>query len=259
MENEQKLDYSGLSDKSLANIVEELYKAGSYFGYSRTRRHPSVKSFIFGSKNRMDILDLEKSADSFRNALTFVSKLGSEGKQILFVGNKKEARELVEETAKKIGMPFVALRWIGGTLTNAMEIRKRISRMEDLLSKKESGALNVYTKKERLLIDREIAKLEKHFAGIAIMRRAPAALIVIDSRHEETAVGEARQAGIPVVSLSGTDNNISGINYPVVANDSSMAMISLFLNKVAEAYKEGLKMAPKVVSPTPVLEQNKNK
>jgi len=253
MENEQKLDFSGLQDKGLASLVDELYKAGAHFGYSRTRRNSSVKDFIYGSKNRMDIVDLEKSAKSLHTALEYISKLGSEGKQILFVGNKKEAREAIEEEAKKINMPFVALRWIGGTITNATEIRKRVARMEDLMAKKASGPLDVYTKKERLLLDREVAKLQKHFAGIAIMKRAPAALVVVDGRSEDTAVEEARQANIPVIALCGTDNDILGISFPVVANDSAMASIKLFLSKIVEAYKEGVKVAPKVVTPAPTV------
>ncbi|MEI6296657.1 MAG: 30S ribosomal protein S2 [bacterium] len=252
MEIEQKLDFSGINDKTLIALIEELYKAGAHFGYSRTRRHPSVKSFVYGSKNRMDIVDLESIAKSLKSALEFIAKLGSEGKQILFVGNKKESQDLVVECAKKLNMPYVALRWIGGTLTNSLEIRKRVARMEDLMTRKATGALDVYTKKERLLLDREVAKLQKHFAGIAIMKRAPAAVVVIDSRNEATAVEEARMANIPVVSLSGTDNNISGIAFPVVANDISRTNISLFLNKIIEAYKEGIKNAPKVVTPTPV-------
>lgn len=245
-ENDQKLDFSGLNDKNLASLVEELHKVGAHFGYSRTRRNSSVKPFIFGSKNRMDIIDLEQMAKSLKSALDFVSKLGSEGKQILFVGNKKESQSLVLNSAKELGMPYVALRWIGGTITNAMEIRKRIARMEDLMTRKATGALDVYTKKERLLLDREIAKLQKFFAGIQNMRRAPAALIVVDSRNEETAVEEARMAGIPIIALCGTDNDITNITFPIVSNDSSIASISYFLEKVVEAYKDGIKIAPKV-------------
>ena len=192
-------------------------------------------------------------AKSYKSALEFISKLGSEGKQILFVGNKKEAQKIVTDGAKDLGMPYVSLRWIGGTITNAMEIRKRIARMEDLMARKASGALDVYTKKERLLLDREVAKLQKFFAGIQNMRRAPAALIVVDARNEETAVEEARQANIPVIALCGTDNNISNITFPIVSNDSSMASISLFIDKISEAYKNGIKIAPKAAPTTPVV------
>ncbi|HBM45504.1 MAG: 30S ribosomal protein S2 [Parcubacteria group bacterium GW2011_GWF2_38_76] len=251
-ETEQKLDFSGLEDKNLASLVEELYKAGAHFGYSRSRRHPSVKNFIFGSKNRMDIIDLEPMAKSLKTALEFVARLGAEGKQILFVGNKKEAQDAVIDGATKLNMPYVALRWMGGTLTNAPEIRKRVARMEDLIAKKAVGGLDMYTKKERLLLDREVAKLQKHFGGVVSMKRAPAALIVVDSRNEETGVAEARMANIPVIGLSGTDNNISNINFPIVANDSSRASISLFINKIVEAYRDGIKNAPKPVAPVAV-------
>ncbi len=252
-ESEQKLDLSSITDKNISELIEELYKVGAHYGYSRTRRHPSVKNFIFGSKNRMDIVDLEKMARSLQSALEFVSKLGSEGKQILFVGNKKEAQSLVETGAKNINMPYVSLRWIGGTITNAPEIRKRVARMEDLMTKKATGGLDVYTKKERLLLDREVAKLQKHFSGIQNMRRAPSALIVVDPRNEHTAVDEARMAKIPVIALSGTDCNISNITFPVIANDYSLASISLFVDKITEAYRDGVKLAPKIVTPTPVV------
>lgn len=257
-ENDQKLDFSGLEDKNLAALIEELHKAGAHFGYSRTRRHSSVKNFIFGSKNRMDIIDLEVMARSYKTAMEFISKLGSEGKQILFVGNKKEAQQIITDGAKNIGMPYVSLRWIGGTITNAMEIRKRVARMEDLMTRKATGALDVYTKKERLLLDREIAKLQKHFSGIQSMRRAPAALIVVDAKKEETAVEEARQAGIPVVALCGTDNDIENVTFPIVSNDSSLAVISLFVEKISEAYKNGIKIAPKAITPAPVVPSAKS-
>lgn len=248
-EVDNKLDFSGLEDKSLAALVEDLHRSGAHFGYSRSRRNPSVKNFIFGSKNRMDIVDLEKVAKSLKTALDFVAKLGAEGKQILFVGNKKEAQEIVKNGAEKLGMPYVALRWIGGTLTNAPEIRKRVARMEDLVSKKATGGLDMYTKKERLLLDREAAKLQKFFSGVANMKRSPAAVVVVDSRNEETAVSEARMAKIPVISLSGTDNNIAGIAFPVVANDSSRANITLFIEKIVSAYRDGIKNAPKPAAP----------
>lgn len=253
MAEQQKIDTAGIADKEIVSLVEELHSAGAHFGYSRTKRHSSTKSLVYGSKNRMDILDLEKMAVSLKTALDFISKMGAEGKQILFVGNKKEVRGIVEESAKSIGMPYVTLRWIGGTLTNSTEIKKRIARMEDLMTKKATGGLDVYTKKERLLLDREVAKLQKFFGGIVNMRRAPSAVVVVDSDFEKIAVTEAIMAKIPVVSLSSTDCNISRISLPVVANDSSSSSISYFISKIVDAYKNGVKMAPKLVTPAPVV------
>jgi len=253
MAEQQKIDTAGIADKDIVSLVEELYSAGAHFGYSRTKRHSSTKSFVYGSKNRMDILDLEKMAVSLKMALDFIAKMGAEGKQILFVGNKKEARGIVEDSAKSIGMPYVTLRWIGGTLTNSTEIKKRIARMEDLMTKKATGGLDVYTKKEKLLLDREITKLQKFFGGIVNMRRAPSAVVVIDSDFEKIAVTEAIMSKIPVVSLSSTDCNISRIALPVVANDSSSSSISYFISKIVDAYKSGIKMAPKLITSAPVV------
>ncbi len=217
--------------------VDGLFKAGAHFGYSKTRRHPSLKPYIFGSKNRMDIIDLDKTVVMFDKVLAYVETLSREGKQIIFVGNKKEAQKAVIDAATKLDMPYVANRWIGGTLTNFTEIRKRIARLEDLMAKKESGELDVYTKKERGLLDKEIADLKKRFWGISKVKRLPGAIFVIDSNKEEIAVLEAKKAKIPVMSLSGSDCNISMIDYPVVANDSAGQSIEFFLNKVVEAYR----------------------
>lgn len=245
MENttkEQTVDLSGLTPQ-YGGLIEELKNAGAHFGYSRTRRHPSVKPFLYASKNKMDVINLEETAKALQSAMDFVQGLAKEGKQILFTGNKKEARDIVAEGAKKIKMPYVSQRWIGGTLTNTGEIRKRIARLEDLLQKKATGGLDVYTKKERLLIDREIARLQRNFSGIVEMRRLPAALIAVDSGAEKTAITEAQMIGIPVITLSGTDSDISGISYPVVANDSSISSIAYFIDKIVGAYKNAPKTA----------------
>ncbi len=217
--------------------VDDLFKVGSHFGYSKTRRHPTLKPYIFGSKNRMDIIDLDKTVGMLDKVLDYVETLSREGKQIIFVGNKKEAQKAVIDAANKLDMPYVANRWIGGTLTNFIEIRKRIARLEDLMTKKESGELDIYTKKERGILDLEIEKLTKRFWGIMKVKRLPGAIFVVDSEKEEIAVAEARKAGIPVMSLSGSDCDISMIDYPIVANDSAGQSIEFFLNKIVEAYR----------------------
>ncbi len=219
--------------------IDEMFKAGAHFGYSKTRRHPSVAKHIFGVKNKVEIIDLEKTEELLSNALTFISNLAKEGKQILFVGGKTEARAALKQAAESINMPFVDGRFLGGTLTNFSEIKKRLAKLEDLTKQKEKGELAKYTKKERLLIDREIANLERFFSGISSMKDLPKALFVIDSKKEEIAVAEARQMKIPVIALSGTDCDITVINYPIVANDSSVSSITFFVNEIAKAYKSG--------------------
>lgn len=218
--------------------LDELFKVGAHFGFGKSRRHPSTTSYIFGSKNKVDIFDLEKTQESLEKASKFVSELGAEKKTILFVGGKNEAQEIVRGEAEKIGLPYLAGRWIGGTLTNFSEIRKRIDIMTDLLSQKEKGELSKYTKKERILIDRKIEKLQKMFWGIKDMTALPKALFIVDPRYEETALREAKNLGVPVVALCGSDNNIADIDYPILANDSNIASIRFFVEKIAEAYKK---------------------
>lgn len=218
--------------------LEELFKVGAHFGFSKSRRHPSTSAFIFGSKNRVDIFDLEKTQSALDKALEFVASLAAQNATLLMIGGKSEAQEIIKEVAEKIDAPYVASRWIGGTLTNFPEIRKRIDTMLSLLSQKEKGELAKYTKKERLLIDRKIEKLQKMFGGIKNLNALPKALFIVDPRYEETALDEAKNLGIPVIALCGSDNDLSKIDFPIPGNDSNMGSIRLFVEKIAEAYKK---------------------
>lgn len=218
--------------------IDEMFKVGAHFGYSKTRRHSSIAPYIFGVKNKVEIIDLEKTEQLLEEALKFISVLAKEGKQILFVGGKNEARGALKLAAESIGMPFVDGRWIGGTLTNFPEIKKRLIKMEDLVKQKEKGELSKYTKKERLMIDREIANLERFFSGILSMKDLPKALVVVDSKKEIISVTEAKKMNIPVVALCGTDCDIIEINYPIVANDASVSSITFFVNEIAKAYQK---------------------
>jgi len=218
--------------------IDEMFKAGAHFGYSKTRRHPSVSQYIFGVKNKVEIINLERTDELLEKALTFIATLAKEGKQVLFVGGKNEARGALKIAAESVGMPFVDGRWIGGTLTNFPEIKKRLAKLEDLTKQKERGELSKYTKKERLMIDREIANLERFFSGISSLKDLPKAMVVIDSKKEEIAVTEAQKMNIPVIALSGTDCDISCINYPIVANDSAISSITFFANEMAKAYNK---------------------
>ena len=230
------------TDKKVSNsIIEQMFEAGAHFGYSKTKRHPSTKKFIFGSKNRVEIIDLEKTNALLEEAKEFVRVLSAGGKQILFVSSKSEAREAIEAGASSIGMPFVAGRWIGGTLTNADQIKKRVERLQKLESDKEKGLLAKYTKKERLLIDREIERLSRKFSGLVNMEGMPAALFVVDPKKEEIAVTEALDKNIPVIAIANSDCNIKNIKYPIVANDSSKSSIQFFVNEIVNAYNEGKK------------------
>lgn len=213
-----------------------MFKVGAHFGLTKARRHPTAKPFVFGAKNKIEIIDLEKTDAALTKAIDFVKAVAASGRIVLFAGSKSEALTAVTAAGTKTGCPFVAGRWIGGTITNYTEIKKRIEKLETRLKEREKGELIKYTKKERLLIDREIAKLERFFAGLVPLKEKPAALIVVDSKREHNAVAEARQAKIPVIALSSTDCDLSQVNYPIPANDASAASISFFLSEIAQAY-----------------------
>jgi len=220
--------------------IKTLYDAGAHFGYPRTRRHPTAVSYLYTTKDRTDIFDLEMTQQRLDAAKAFASALSAQGKSLLFVGGKHEATAIVKSAAEKIGQPFVAGRWIGGTLTNFKNISKRIERLERLTADRESGELEKkYTKKEQLLLSREIERLEFRFGGITKMSELPGALFIVDSRHEKTAVQEANQLRIPVIALSSSDCDFSKIQYPVPGNDSAVKSVSLIANEIADSYQEG--------------------
>jgi small subunit ribosomal protein S2 len=221
------------------DIIDAMFKAGAHFGYQKSRRDASTTSYIFGTKNKIEIIDLEKTLIQLEKAEEFITSLAKAGKQILFVGGKSEAKSAVKIGAMSIDMPYVDGRWIGGAITNFPEIKKRIAKFEDLQKQKEKGELTKYTKKERLLIDREIANLDEMFSGIVSMRDMPKALFVIDPKKENIAVAEARKAGIPVVALANTDCNIKNIDFPIIANDASTSSIAFFVSEIVKSYKAG--------------------
>ena len=242
-----------MADQS--GLIDSLFKAGSHFGYSRSRRHPSTLKYLFGNKGGVELFDLEKTAECMDRAMIFLRSLAAERKTVVLISGKAESRELVAQTAEALALPYVAGRFIGGTFTNWNQIKKRTDRLAELTSMREKGELAKFTKLERLLIDREIADLEAMFGGLRGLAKTPSAVVVIDPRHEKIAVAEARKMRIPVVALLNTDCDASLVEYPVPANDGAVASIKLFLSKVKEAWEEGLKNAPapreEVAEPTP--------
>lgn len=225
---------------SIQNITEEMFRAGVHYGYSKSRRHPSTSSYIFTTKNGVDIINIEKTEDLLLKALEAVSKFATSGKTILFIGTKPEARQQIIETALALNMPYVGERWVGGALTNFPEIKKRIIKLLDLRDQKEKKELDKYTKKERLLIDREMDDMTKNFQGLTGITRTPDAIFVVDPKKEHIAVIEARKMKLPVIALLNTDCNLKQIEYPIVANDASVSSITFFLLKIKEAYTKGV-------------------
>jgi len=228
--------------------IQTLFEAGAHFGYSRARRHPTAAPFLFGTKDRTDIFDLEETEKRLEKAREFAASVMQSGKQVLFVGGKHEAISVVKELAERIGVPYVAGRWIGGTLTNFKNIRKRLERLQKLSEERDTGALEKYTKKERLLIDREIDKLLARFGGLVSMTDLPGALFVIDSRHEMTAVKEANQLGIPVIGLSSSDCDFAMVQYPIPANDTSVRSVRLVAESMAQAISHSREVTAKAAS-----------
>lgn len=217
--------------------IQDMFEVGAHYGYSRTRRHPTTKQFIFGSKNRTDIIDLEKTDAQLTRVQELLSSIVGSGRQVIFVGSKPELRDLVKTTAESLGMPYVDERWIGGTLTNWKQIKSRVVMLEDLGGKSEEGTLMYKTKKEKLLLERKIEKLERRFGGLSNLKGIPAAVIVVDAREEINAVTEAHMMGIPVIGLVNTDNDISLVDFPVVGNDNSRKSVDFFMKQFAESMK----------------------
>jgi small subunit ribosomal protein S2 len=215
--------------------TEALKKAGLQYGYSRTRRHPSVKPFIEGNYNGVDFINLESTKVQLEEAIAYLKAVTGAGKVVLFVGVKPEVRQIIKEVALSLNAPYIAERFIGGTLTNFSQMKKRIEKLHDLLKKKETGELAVYTKKEQLLIQRDIDRLDRDFGGISAMGNLPAAIVVIDPRHESMCIKEAVQLHIPVVALSNTDCTLEEVEYPIVGNDGSVTSVRFVLEAIKAA------------------------
>lgn len=225
--------------------VERMFTAGAHFGLPKARRHPTVKKYVFGMKQKTDVFDLEKTEVLLNKAKAFAKKLGTERKKILFVGGKAESHAIVKNHAVRVGAPYCVGRWIGGTITNFTEIKRRINKLRKLLEEKESGGHQKYTKLERLYIDRDIERLQKMYEGLLTLNdKLPDALFVVDSKREAIAVEEARSRKIPVIALTNTDCDLAVVDYPIPANDSAKKSIEYFVQEIAEAYEEGLTNAP---------------
>lgn len=245
--------------KETQTLIQKLFTAGAHLGFSKSRRHPSVSPYLFGTKEGGDIFDLEKTSALLTNATTYLRELGEQGKTVLFVSTKQEVSDLVLSQALLAQMPYVTNRWIGGILTNFSEIKKRVLRMTTLKDQQQSGELErKYTKMERLMLSREIEKLQFNFGGIEKMNRAPDAIIVVDPRHDAVAVKEAQDARVPVIAIMSSDCDVSKIAKPVVANDSHRQSVSFVLNELVAAFMDGKgRYVPKVAKPIEKTERPK--
>lgn len=220
-------------------LTTQLAQAGSHYGYSKSRRSPSMKKFVGATQSGTDFINLTLTADQLILAKDFLKNLIKEGKQVLFVGEKPEVRQIVREKALGVGEPYMVDRFVAGTITNFGEIRSRAEKLADMLSKKEKGEYAVYTKKEQLMIQRTIDRMDRNFGGILSMAKLPGALIVVDPRHEHIAVAEAKFAHIPVIAIASTDCDIASIEFPIVANDASNSSVRFILDELVASIKEG--------------------
>lgn len=215
--------------------MKGLLEAGAHFGHKTRYWNPKMGEYIFGSRNKIHIIDLEKTMPLLMDALNYVSKLASHKAKILFVGTKRAAQGAVREHARRCGMPYVDHRWLGGMLTNYKTVRQSIFRLKELEKMREEGLFNGMIKKEALMLTRELEKLERSLGGIKEMGGLPDAIFVIDVGYEHIAVEEARRLKIPVIGVVDTNNNPDNIDYVIPANDDSARTIDILLNSVVEA------------------------
>lgn len=215
--------------------LQQLLEAGCHFGHQSRRWHPAMAPYIYTTRDKVHIFDLVKTKEGLEKAAAFAKATASRGEPILFVGTKRQAKEIVAAAAKRVGMPYVTQRWLGGTLTNWDQIYKRIFRLLDLRSQRAAGELKRYTKKEQLLIDRDIAKLEKFLGGVETLSARPAAIFVVDTHREEVAVREAVRMGIPVIGMVDTNGDPTLVDYVIAANDDAVKSIELIVGVIADA------------------------
>lgn len=219
---------------------KRLFDTGAHFAQVKSRRHPSMKPFLVGTKGRKEIIDLVKTAEQLDSAKTAMATLAREGKTVLFVGGKVEIAALVKKTAMDIAAPYVAARWLGGTISNWIEIKKRVDRLAELCDMAAAGTLaKKHTKLELVKIEREKKRLLERLDGITTLLKRPDALLVVDTKHEKHAVKEANDAGIPIIAIMSSDCNLKEAAYPIVANDTSRETVRLILTELAEAFKKG--------------------
>ena len=225
--------------------LKDLLDAGCHFGHQSQRWNPKMDNFLYGVRDGIHIFDLVKTKESLEKAIEFAKEVASQGGKIIFVGTKRQAQAIIKEEALRVKMPFIIERWLGGLLTNFGVIKKSIDKLKDLKTKKASGELKKYTKKENILIDREIARLERFFGGLVDLQELPAALFIIDVKKEQAALKEAAKKNIPVIAVIDSNSDPDLVDWPIPANDDAIGSIKLIVSLIAEAVDSGQKIAEK--------------
>ena len=222
--------------------MKELLEAGVHFGHQTKRWNPKMKEYIFGERNGIYIIDLQKTLKLFKDASKFVTELCASGKTILFVGTKRQAQDAISEEATRAGMPYINQRWLGGLLTNWVTVQKSVKRLQELDEMATDGRYDLLTKKEVIKLERERKHLQANLAGIKSMKRLPDALFIVDSNNEAIAVKEARKLGIPVVAVVDTNCDPTVVDYVIPGNDDALRAIRLFTSKIADSASEGVNL-----------------
>ena len=224
----------------MANItMRQMLEAGVHFGHQTRYWNPKMAPYIFGERSKIHIINLEKTLPLFNEAMNFLSSLAAKRGSILFVGTKRAARDVVGEEATRCGMPYVNYRWLGGMLTNYKTVRQSIKRLKEIETMSQDGSMDRLSKKEALMLKREMEKLERSLGGIKDMNHLPDALFVVDVGHEKIAISEARKLGIPVVGVVDTNNSEVGIDYVIPGNDDAIRAIQLYVRGAADAVMDG--------------------
>jgi len=224
--------------------LEEMLKSGVHFGHQKSKWHPKMKPYIFTDKNGVHIINLEETQKLLEKAIAFVTETVSRGGTVLFLGTKKQARNIVKDAALSCGAPFIVSRWLGGTMTNSNSVLGLVRKYRKLKEENATGGFEKYTKKERLQLQREIIKLDEVVGGIEKVDRIPDALFIVDIKAEKTAVAEANRKGVPIVAFVDTNVNPDLVQYPIPANDDATNSIRLIVNTMAAAIKEAKDAMP---------------
>lgn len=220
------------------SLAKDMFKAGVHFGHRKSAWNPKMKPFIFGVRNNVHIIDLEKTMEKLEKALEFIKSTLKEKGQILLIGTRPQDQLLIEKAAKEVKMPYVVTRWIGGLLTNFTVVRKRVDYLIELEGKKKSGEFKKYTKKEQLNFDREIEKLKKKFEGVKTLKKLPDVILVLSLKEQKTAITEARKKNIPIIALVDTNCDPDLVDYPIPSNDDASSALEFMLGKIIEVIKK---------------------
>lgn len=229
--------------------LEKLLHAGAHFGHKTSKWHPKMRQYIYTSRNGVHIIHLEKTIAKLTEAARFLEQTAKAGKTVLMIGTKEQAKEIIRKAAESVGMPFVVEKWMGGTLTNFGVISRLTKKLKNLETKKGTDEWNAFTKKEKLVIDREIKKLETNVGGIRDLNKLPDALFVVDVKNERTSINEARRLKIPIVAVVDSNSDPEGIDYVIPANDDATKSIALIVEFIIQAVKTG-KGAKEAIAPT---------